>query len=207
MMAGFGRFKVISVDYRMPPEAYFPAAIDDTIAVLKAAQAMVPARNVGLFGSSAGGGLTLATVLKAKQDGVPLPAAIAPGTPMADLTEAGDTFHTNAMIDNVLIARAASCDTRARLYANGHDLKDPLLSPVNGDLRGFPPTMLLSGTRDLLLSNTVRMHRKLRQAGVESVLEVFEGQPHGAWYRDASVPESKDAFEEIARFFDKHLGK
>jgi len=207
MMAGFGRFKVISVDYRMPPEAYFPAAIDDTIAVLKATQAMVPARNVGLFGSSAGGGLTLATVLKAKQDGVPLPAAIAPGTPMADLTEAGDTFYTNAMIDNVLIARAASCDTRARLYANGHDLKDPLLSPVYGDLRGFPPTMLLSGTRDLLLSNTVRMHRKLRQAGVESVLEVFEGQPHGAWYRDASVPESKDAFEEIARFFDKHLGQ
>ena len=128
-------------------------------------------------------------------------------TPMADLTEAGDTFHTNAMIDNVLIARAASCDTRARLYANGHDLKDPLLSPVYGDLRGFPPTMLMSGTRDLLLSNTVRMHRKLRQAGVESVLEVFEGQLHGAWYRDANVPESKDAFEEIARFFDKHLGK
>jgi acetyl esterase/lipase len=207
MMAGFGHFRVISVDYRMPPEAYFPVAIDDTIAVLKAAQAMVPARNVGLFGSSAGGGLTLTTVLKAKQDGLPLPAAIAPGTPMADLTEAGDTFHTNAMIDNVLIARAASCDARARLYANGHDLKDPLLSPVNGDLRGFPPTMLLSGTRDLLLSNTVRMHRKLRQAGVESVLEVFEGQPHGAWYRDASAPESKDAFEEIARFFDKHLGK
>src|SRR4051812_27569867 len=207
MMAGFGRFKVISVDYRMPPEAYFPAAIDDAIAVLKAAQAMVPARNVGLFGSSAGGGLTLATVLKAKQDGLPLPAAIAPGTPMADLTEAGDTFHTNAMIDNVLIARAASCDARARLYAGGHDLKDPLLSPVYGDVRGFPPTMLLSGTRDLLLSNTVRMHRKLRQAGVESVLEVFEGMAHGGWYRDASVPESKDAFEEIARFFDKHLGK
>ena len=207
MMAGFGRFKVISVDYRMPPEAYFPAALDDAIAVLKAAQSMVPARNIGFFGSSAGGGLTLSTVLKAKQDGVPLPGAIAPGTPMADLTEAGDTFHTNAMVDNVLIARGASCDTRARLYANGHDLKDPLLSPVYGDLRGFPPTMLLSGTRDLLLSNTVRVHRKLRQAGVEAVLEVFEGQAHGGWYRDASVPESKDAFEEIARFFDKHLGK
>jgi len=77
------------------------------------------------------------------------------------------------MIDNVLIARAASCDVRARLYANGHDLRDPLLSPVYGDLRGFPPTMLLSGTRDLLLSNTVRMHRKLRRAGVESMLEVL----------------------------------
>ena len=126
---------------------------------------------------------------------------------MADLTEAGDTFHTNAMIDNVLIARAASCDTRARLYANGHDLKDPQLSPIYGDFAGFPPAILTSGTRDLFLSLTVMTHRKLRQAGVESVLEVFEGQPHGAWYRDASVPESKDAFEEIARFFDKHLGQ
>src|SRR5258705_4909796 len=207
MMAGFGRFKVISVDYRMPPEATFPAALDDAIAVLKATQSMVPPRNIAIFGSSAGGGLTLSTVLRAKQLGMTLPGAIAPGTPMADLTEAGDTFHTNAMVDNVLIARQASCDTRARLYANGHDLKDPLLSPVYGDMRGFPPTMLLSGTRDLLLSNTVRMHRKLRQAGVESVLEVFEGMAHGGWYRDASVPESKDAFEEIARFFDKHLGK
>lgn len=207
MMAGFGRFKVISIDYRMPPEAYFPAALDDAIAVWRAAQSMAPARNMAIFGSSAGGGLTLSMVHKIKKDGLPLPGAIAPGTPMADLTEAGDTFYTNAMIDNVLIARGASCDTRARLYANGHDLKDPLLSPVYGDMRGFPPTMLLSGTRDLLLSNTVRMHRKLRQAGVESVLEVFEGMAHGGWYRDASVPESKDAFEEIARFFDKHLGK
>ena len=152
---------------------------------------MVPARNIAIFGSSAGGGLTLSTVLKAKQDGLALPGAIAPGTPMADLTETGDTFHTNAMVDNVLIAPGASCDTRARLYANGHDLKDPLLSPVYGDMRGFPPTMLLSGTRDLLLSNTVRVHRKLRQAGVEAVLEVFEGQAHGGWYRDPNVPETQ----------------
>jgi monoterpene epsilon-lactone hydrolase len=207
MMAGFGRFKVISVDYRMPPEATFPAAHDDVITVLKVAQSSLPWRNIGVFGSSAGGALTLSSVIRAKQLGLPMPGAIAPGTPMADLTETGDTFHTNAMIDNVLITREASCDTRARLYANGHDLKDPLLSPINGDVRGFPPTMLLSGTRDLLLSNTVRMHRKLRQAGVTADLHVFEGQPHGAWYRDGSAPESKEAFEEIARFFDRHLGK
>src|SRR5262249_57772899 len=98
--------------------------------------------NMAIFGSSAGGGLTLARRLKSEEDGLPLPGASAPGTPMADLTEAGDTFQTNAMIDNVLIASGASCDTRARLYANGHDLKDPLLSPVYGDMRGFPPTML-----------------------------------------------------------------
>ena len=103
--------------------------------------------------------------------------------------------------------RGANCDARGALYANGHDLKDPLLSPVYGDMRGFPPTILTSGTRDLLLSNTVRVHRKLRQAGVEAVLQVFEGQSHGAYYRDASAPETKEAFDEIAQFFDKHLGK
>ena len=93
------------------------------------------------------------------------------------------------MVDNVLIAPSTSCDARAALYANGHDLKDPLLSPVYGDMRGFPPTILNSGTRDLLLSNTVRVHRKLRQAGVVAELHVHEGQAHGSWYRDASAPE------------------
>ena len=75
------------------------------------------------------------------------------------------------------------------------------------DVSGFPPTILTTGTRDLLLSNTVRMHRKLRQAGVEATLQVFEGQSHAQYYRDVSAPETKEAFEEIARFFDKYLGK
>ena len=96
---------------------------------------------------------------------------------------------------------------RAGMYANGHDLKDPLLSPVYGDMSGFPPTILNTGTRDLLLSNTVRVHRKLRQAGVEAALHVHEGQAHGGWYRDYTAPEAKETFEEIARFFDKHLGR
>ena len=88
-----------------------------------------------------------------------------------------------------------------------HDLKDPLLSPVYGDMHDFPPAILTTGTRDLLLSNTVRVHRKLRQAGVEAVLQVYEGEAHAQFSRDAAAPETKEAFEEIARFFDKHLGQ
>jgi epsilon-lactone hydrolase len=78
---------------------------------------------------------------------------------------------------------------------------------VYGDYSNFPPAILTTGTRDLLLSNTVRVHRKLRQAGIEAVLQVFEGQSHAQYYRDVSAPETKEAFEEIARFFDRHLGK
>jgi monoterpene epsilon-lactone hydrolase len=206
-MAGFGKFKIISVDYRMPPDHPYPAALDDAMAAWKAAVKMADPKSMAIFGSSAGGALTLSMILRAKQDHLPLPAAIAPGTPMADLTNAGDTFRTNAMLDNVLVAPDASCDKRAALYADGHDLKDPMLSPVYGDMHGFPPTILTSGTRDLLLSNTVRVHRKLRQAGVEAVLQVYEGQSHAQYMRDVRAPETKEAFEEIAHFFDKHLEK
>lgn len=206
-MAGFGHFKVLSVDYRMPPDHPYPAGLDDAMAVWKAASKTTKPKNMAIFGSSAGGNLTLAMVLRAKMEHLPLPAAIAPGTPMSDLTLAGDSFQTNAMVDNVLVAPGANCDKRAALYTAGRDLRDPLLSPVYGDMRGFPPTILTTGTRDLLLSNTVRVHRKLRQANVESILQVFEGQSHAQYYRDVDAPESKEAFEEIARFFDKHLGK
>ena len=206
-MAGFGGFRVISVDYRMPPDYPYPAGLDDAMSVWREAVKMASPKNMAIFGSSAGGNLTLSMVLRAKMDKLPLPGAIAPGTPMSDLTGAGDSFQTNAMVDNVLVAYGANCDKRAALYTAGRDLKDPLLSPVYGDYSNFPPTILTTGTRDLLLSNTVRVHRKLRQAGVEASLQVFEGQSHAQYYRDVSAPETKEAFEEIARFFDRHLGK
>jgi epsilon-lactone hydrolase len=206
-MAGFGRFKVLSIDYRRPPEFPYPAALDDGIAVWKGALKMAAPKNMAIFGTSAGGALTLSMVLRAKQEQLPLPGAIAPGTPMSDLTKTGDSFYTNFMVDNVLVGSDGRCDAMARLYANGHDLKDPMLSPVYGDMHGFPPALLTTGTRDLLLSNTVRVHRKLRQAGVEAELHVYEGQSHAHYMRSSTAPETREAFEEIARFFDKHLGK
>ena len=206
-MAAFGHYKVLSVDYRRPPDAPYPAALDDGMTVWKAALKMAEPRNMGIFGTSAGGALTLAMVLRAKQDKLPLPGAIASGTPMSDLTGVGDTFAANAMVDNVLVGFDGRCDKMARLYANGHDLKDPMLSPVYGDMHGFPPTILISGTRDLLLSNTVRVHRKLRQAGVRADLHVYEGQSHAQYMRDANAPETRETYEEIAKFFGEHLGR
>lgn len=207
MLAGFGRMKVIAVDYRMPPEAYFPAALDDAVAVYKATIGMVPPGNVGVFGSSAGGALTLEMMLRAKADNIPMPGAIAPGTPMSDVTKQGDTFQTNALVDNVLVSPDGFCDAAIRFYAHGHDLADPMLSPLYGDLHGFPPTILTSGTRDLLLSNTVRVNQKLRQAGVDTRLQVFEAQSHAQFYRDDRIPEVQEAMGEIAAFFDAHLGR
>jgi monoterpene epsilon-lactone hydrolase len=206
-MAGFGRFRIISVDYRTPPDYPYPAALDDAMTIWKAALKMADPKNMAIFGSSAGGALTLSMILRAKRDRLPLPAAIAPGSPMSDLANTGDSLRTNAMLDNVLVAPDANCDKRAALYVSGQNLKDPMLSPLYGDMHGFPPAILTTGTRDLLLSNTVRVHRKLRQAGVEAVLQVYEGQSHTQYARDPDAPETREAFEEITGFLDRHLGK
>jgi len=207
LLAGFGGYKVISVDYRMPPDAPYPAAMDDAMAVWKAAVKTAKPRNMAIFGTSTGGAMTLAMVLRARTEKLPLPAAIAPGTPWSDIANIGDTYATNEWIDNVLVTWDGWLGRAARLYANGHDLKDPQLSPIYGDFRGFPPAILTSGTRDLFLSNTVRTHRKLRRAGVTAELHVYEGMSHAQYGFDMNAPETREAFTEIARFFDRHLGK
>jgi acetyl esterase/lipase len=197
--------KVVAVDYRMPPDHPYPAALDDAFAVWKAVVNSRPPGSVGLSGGSAGGGLALATTLRAKRERVPLPAALAIQTPWADLEEVGDSLQTNEWLDNVLVSYRGVPERAARLYANGHDLGDPFLSPLRGDFSGFPPTMLLSGTRDLFLSLTVLVHRKLRRAGVPAELHVVEGASHFHYFLNPFAAESEDVFTEMALFLDRYL--
>lgn len=204
MMAGYGRFRVVSVDYRMAPDFPFPAALDDALAVWKALLARHDPRRMAVFGTSAGGGLTLACMLRARAERLPLPAATGLGSPWVDLVMEDDSIHANAFVDNVLVSKAGWVGAAARLYAGGRKLDDPLISPLYGDFTGLPPAILTSGTRDLLLSATARTHRKLRQAGIDARLQVFEAQSH-AQFLTPFMPETQEAFEEIARFFAAHL--
>src|SRR5882757_2228753 len=207
MMAGFGGYKVISVDYRMPPDSPYPAAMDDAMAVWKAVLKSHEHRRLAIFGTSTGGAMTLAMVLRAKDEKLPLPAAIAPGTPWSDIDKIGDSYASNEWVDNVLVTWDGWLGRAAKLYANGTSLKNPYISPIYGDFKGFPPALLTSGTRDLFLSNTVRTHRALKRAGVEADLNVYEGQSHAQYMGNLDAPETREAFTDIAVFFDKNLGK
>ena len=188
-----------SVDYRMPPDHPYPAPLDDCVAVYRALLEQRPPERIVVDGGSAGGNLVAAMLLRARDEGLPMPAALMLFTPEIDLTESGDTFDTNAGIDYVLVSRLT--DSIA-LYAGDHDLTDPYLSPIFGDVAGFPPTFLQAGTRDLFLSNTVRFHRKLRAAGVEAELHVWEAMPHGGFF---GAPEDAEIGLEARTFLGKHL--
>jgi len=193
------------LDYRMPPDHPYPAAVEDGEAVWREIVRQFDPRKIAISGASAGGNLSATVTLKIRDAGLPMPGAVGMLTPATDLTAAGDTHVTNAGIDTVL----RPVPTMVALYADGHDLTDPYLSPLFGDFtKGFPPTFLQSGTRDLLLSDTVRMHRKLLQAGVTAELHVWEAMPHGGFggIFGAPTPEDQEMSETFVKFVDKYLG-
>ena len=195
------RCKVFAVDYRNPPDHPFPAALDDCVAVYRGLlESYTPSRLV-ISGASGGGNLAGAVPLKIRDVGLPLPAAVGLFTPEVDLTESGDTFQTNRDIDVVL--RGGLPDMNA-LYVNGHDLADPYVSPLFGDFsKGFPPSFIQTGTRDVFLSNSVRLHRALRRAGIVAELFVGEAMPHGGF---GNAPEDQEMRMEFARFLALHAG-
>lgn len=198
-LAAEAGLRTFSVDYRMPPEHPFPVGLDDALEAYRWLLGRHAPGDIAVAGMSAGGGLAAALLLKARDMGVPMPGACVLVTPEADLTESGDTFETNDTIDVVLRHRLTAT---IALYASGHDLRDPYLSPVFGRFEGFPPTILLSGTRDLFLSNTVLLHRAMLRAGVAAELHVWEAMPHGGFM---GAPEDGEYLAEQVRFIRRQL--
>jgi epsilon-lactone hydrolase len=192
--------RVWSVDYRMAPDHPYPAALDDCIAAYRALLSERTPNEIIVSGGSAGGNLAAALMLRARDEGLPMPAGLILGTPEIDLTESGDSFHTNLGVDPSL----RSLMHVNLLYADGHDLAHPYLSPLFGDLCAFPPTILTTGTRDLYLSNTVRMHRALRGVGVAAELHVTEAGPHTGF---PGGPEGAEIDKEMRRFVERALDK
>jgi acetyl esterase/lipase len=142
---------------------------------------------------------------RCKRKGLKLPAALWAGTPWSDLTKTGDSYFTNAFVDTGLVSYDGVLEAAAKVYAGGHDLRDPELSPIYGEFAAFPPTLLTTGTRDLFLSNTVRVHRKLRDAGVATDLTVIEALSHADYCALPDSPESRQVYGDADAFFRRTL--
>lgn len=193
---------VLSVDYRLAPEQPYPAALDDCLAAYRwLLKHGMKGRDIAFMGDSAGGGLAVACALGARRDGLPMPAAVAALSPLTDLTPTSDTRLTLAPYDPLVVGDPTA---RFALYAGGHDVRNPLISPVYGDLTGFPPLLIQVGTREVLLSDSVRLARRAREAGVDVTLDVWEGMWH-VWQDHATAPEAKAASRDIAHFLEAQL--
>jgi monoterpene epsilon-lactone hydrolase len=190
--------RVWSVDYRMPPDHPFPAGLDDCLVTYRKLLQDRSPDQIIVGGASAGGNLAAALILRARDEGLPLPAAAVLMTPAVDLTESGDSLQTNLGLDPLLTS--ASTPT-FKLYVGTHDVTNPYISPLYGDFtRGFPATILTTGTRDMLLSDTVRLHRALRAGGIAAELHVQEAAGHGGFF--GMAPEDQEIIGEVRRFLD-----
>lgn len=205
-IANLTETKVISVMYRLAPEHTFPAPVEDVVFVYKELLKTYDARHIAIYGSSAGEVLTPEVAVELKQLGLPLPGALGIFSGGADFTRDGDSqqiYSSKWLVGDP--------DTRPKgvqwlaVYVGSADPKNPVLSPIFADLRGMPATLLMTSTRDMLLSQTSTLHRAFLRAGVDAKLVVFDGLNHCFWY-DPALPESREADQIMADFFNKHLG-
>jgi monoterpene epsilon-lactone hydrolase len=206
-IANLARIKVVSVYYRLAPENPFPAAVDDVVAVYKELLKTYSPHGIGIFGTSAGAILTCEVAVRLKQLGLPLPAALGIFSGLADFSRVGDSRQLFAL--NGLPGRMEPVDPNHlpdNEYVGKTDRKDPVLSPLFADLHGMPPSLLVTSTRDILLSDTTTLHRALLRAGDDAQLVVFEALPHAFWYH-FQLPETEEALDRMAKFFDDKLAR
>lgn len=206
-IADLAGIKVVSLDYREGPENKFPAASVDVASVYVELLKTYKAENIGIYGCSAGGMLTAMSVAWFQKHGLPRPGAI--GVFCASAGEfGGDAAYTSTPLGEArLMPEMREGGMRRLGYFSEVDPKDPLVSPINSPeiLAKFPPTLIITGTRAFEMSSAVYTHSRLVKLGVDAELHVWEGLFHGFFY-NPDVPESRDAYDVIVKFFDRHLG-
>jgi acetyl esterase/lipase len=214
-VVGMGRIRVVSVDYRQGPKYRFPAASEDVASVYRELLKTYRPQDIGIYGCSAGGMLTGMAVAWFQKHDLPRPGAVGilcAGMTLASSGFGGDAAYTTAAIGESRapppLPKSDAPATAALPYFAGVSITDPLAAPANSPevLAKFPPTLIVSGTRAFELSSAVHTHALLVKQGVDADLHVWEGMFHGFFY-NVDVPESRDCYDVIVKFFDRHLGK
>ena len=196
--------KVISVDYRLAPEHPYPAAVDDALAAYEALlRDGVAPSDIAFAGESAGGGLAIATLVNARDHGLPLPAAAFVMSPYADLTLAGTTMETKRDADPLLSREALQARTPD--YASGHDAALGLISPVFADLSGLPPLIIQAGSHEVLLDDAVRLAQQAATADVAVTLDITPGVPHAFQAYYSILDEGAAALDRAGQLLSAHL--
>ncbi len=207
-VAGLGKIKVIALDYRQGPEYKFPAASEDVAAVYRELLRTYKPENIGIYGCSAGGLLTAESIAWFQKEKLPRPGAIGLMCSGANGWRDGDSATVSLVMDSTTppapTPKGAVNDVR---YFSDADVKDPMVAPVwtPAILAKFPPTLLITGTRDMAMSSVIYTHTQLVKQDVDAELHVWEGMNHD-FFADVGIPESKEAIAVIVKFFDRHLG-
>ena len=205
LMANATKLLVVSIDYTLAPRGKWTGALDQVIAVYRSilSDGFAPSA-IGFFGDSAGGGLAAGSALKIRDMNLPLPGAIVLWSPWSDITASGDTYVTLANADPLLSVEALSASAAA--YAAPADQKNPYVSAVYGDYsKPYPPTLIQGGTKEIFLSNFVRLYQAIDVGGGIAKLDLYEGMPHVFQIIDSDSPESQRAVRKSAEFMKKYL--